>query len=247
MSVAGRTVVITGASRGLGRVLAEAFAKEGARLGLLSRDGDALAALAAALPTETLAVPCDVSAFDDVEAAFERVAGRFGGVDSVVANAGVTLDNRRAQNLPVDTWRQTLEINLTGTFLTARAAHRYLAQSRAGRMVLISSVMARVPRHGISAYTASKAGVEGLARALAVDWATDAITVNAVAPGFFNTGMGEVVQRSERYLEQVLVRTPVSRLGDGQELASAVLFLAGESSSYITGHTLAIDGGYGLD
>lgn len=140
-----------------------------------------------------------------------------------------------------------VDVNLTGTFLTARAAHRHLARSRAGRMVLVSSVMARVPRHGVSAYAASKAGVEGLARALAVDWATDSIPVNAVAPGFFNAGMGAVVEQNERYREQVLVRTPLSRLGEVPELASAVLFLAGESAGYLTGHTLAVDGGYGLD
>lgn len=247
MSVTGRTVVITGASRGLGQVLAESFAKEGARLGLLARSGDALAALTATLPADTLAVPCDVSSADDVDAAFDLVARRFGGVDSVVANAGVMPDNRRAQSLPFDTWRRTLDVNLTGAFLTARAAHRYLADSCAGRLVLISSVMARVPRHGISAYAASKAGVEGLARALAVDWATDAITVNAVAPGFFAAGMGEVLERNERYREQVLVRTPASRLGEASELASAVLFLSGDNSGYITGHTLDVNGGYGLD
>lgn len=245
--LSGRTVVITGASRGLGQALAESFAKEGARLGLLARDGAALADLAAALPTETVAVCCDVSEPDSVTAAFARVADRFGGVDSVVANAGITLGNKRAQNLPVDTWRRVIDVNLTGSYLTARAAHPYLARSRAGRMVLVSSVMARVPRHGVSAYAVSKAGVEGLTRALAVDWATDAIAVNAVAPGFFNAGMGAVVEQNERYREQVLVRTPAARLGDVPELASAVLFLAGEESGYITGHTLAVDGGYGLD
>lgn len=247
MSVTGRTVVITGASRGLGKVLAESFAKEGARLGLLARNGDALAALAATLPSDTITLPCDVTSPDDVDEAFARVAARFGGVDAVVANAGITLSTRRSQNLPIDAWRRTLEVNLTGAFFTARAAHRYLAESRAGRMVLISSVMARVPRHGVSAYAASKAGVEGLARALAADWATDAITVNAVAPGWFSTGMGEVLERNERFREQVLVRTPATRLGDPPELGAAVLFLAGETSGYITGHTLAIDGGYGLD
>lgn len=245
--ITGRTVVVTGASRGLGQALAESFAKEGARLGLLARDGAALADLAAALPAETVAVTCDVSEPDAVAAAFARVADRFGGIDSVVANAGVSLENRRAQNLPVDTWRQVLDTNLTGTYLTARAAHEYLAKSRSGRMVLVSSVMARVPRHGVSAYAASKAGVEGLTRALAVDWATDGIAVNAVAPGFFKAGMGEVVERNERFREQVLVRTPAARLGDVPELASAVLFLAGEAAGYLTGHTLAVDGGYGLD
>lgn len=247
MSVTGRTVVVTGASRGLGRVLAESLAKEGARLGLLARDGDALDELAASLPVETMVVPCDVSVPDEVDDAFERVADRFGGIDSVIANAGVTLENRRAQNLSVDAWRRTLDINLTGSFLTARAAHRWLARSRDGRLVLVSSVMARAPRHGVSAYAAAKAGVEGLARALAVDWATDAIMVNAVAPGFFTAGMGEVVQRHERYREQVLVRTPMSRLGEPPELVSAVLFLAGDGAGFITGHTLAVDGGYGLD
>ncbi|HEY7596988.1 MAG TPA: SDR family NAD(P)-dependent oxidoreductase [Actinophytocola sp.] len=247
MDFTGRTVVITGASRGFGRALAECFAKQGAQLGLLARDGTALADLAAALPTHTVAVSCDVTDADAVSDAFERIAARFEGIDAVVANAGVTLGNKRAQNLPVDVWRKVIDVNLTGAYLTARAAHPYLARSRSARLVLVSSCMARTPRHGVSAYAVSKAGVEGLAKALAVDWAADSITVNAVAPGFLNVGMGAVVDQNERYREQVLVRTPASRLGDVHEVVDTVLFLAGEAASYITGHTLAVDGGYGLD
>jgi len=245
--IADRIVVITGASRGLGRHLAVAFAEAGARVGLLARDGLALKKLASNLPGTAIPVACDVSDPDAMVSAFATIEEQLGGIDSVVANAGVAPASGRAHRLEIDSWRATVEVNLTGSFLTARAAYPYLAASgRGGRLVLTSSVVARTPRPGMAAYTATKAGIEGLARALAAEWAREAITVNSVAPGFFDIGLGDAFASNERLRAQVLSRTPLARFGLADELANAVAYLAGDASGYVTGHVLALDGGYGL-
>jgi NAD(P)-dependent dehydrogenase (short-subunit alcohol dehydrogenase family) len=244
--LAGRVVAVTGASRGLGQALAEELSRQGARVGLLARDGEALEVLAKRLDTDAAPVPCDVADPAAVTAAMDRVAVALGGLDSLVVNAGISPGAHRAHNTPVDLWRQVLDVNLTGAFLAARAAHPHLAASGRGRVVLTSSVMARLPRAGLCAYAASKSGIEGLARALAADWAGDGICVNAVAPGFYDAGLGAVFADSDRLRSQVLSRVPLGRFGAAGELAAVVAFLASDASSYLTGHVLAVDGGYGI-
>ncbi|WP_165368348.1 SDR family NAD(P)-dependent oxidoreductase, partial [Phytoactinopolyspora endophytica] len=235
--LAGRVTVITGASRGIGVELAHACATEGSRLGLLARSAVPLEDLAREVPTEALPVSCDVSDEASVAGAFARVAQRFGVIDSVIANAGIAPQSHRAHKMDLKGWNQILNVNLTGTFLTARYAHRYLAASGRGRLVTVSSVMARSPRRGISAYVASKAGIEGLTRALAVDWATDGIMVNAVAPGFFEIGLGTDFASSDVLRDQIVSRTPMGRFGRTADLAGAVVYLAGDTAGSVTGQT----------
>jgi NAD(P)-dependent dehydrogenase (short-subunit alcohol dehydrogenase family) len=241
-----RVVVVTGASRGVGAELARDFAEHGAKLGLVARDPDALARLAAELPGMPLPLACDVRDEAALDAAFRKVAEHFGGIHSVVANAGVALDSGRAHKVQLDTWLDTLESNLTGPFLTARAAYAHLAASGRGRLVLTSSVMAKQPRPGLSPYAASKAGVEGLTRALAADWARDGICVNAVAPGFFAMGMGAAFQSQDRLKSQVVARTTLGRFGEPDDIAGVVRFLASDAAGYVNGQVLSVDGGYGL-
>ncbi|MFC6867983.1 SDR family NAD(P)-dependent oxidoreductase [Haloechinothrix salitolerans] len=244
LGVSGRIVVITGASRGLGRRCAELFAKEGASLGLLSRDLERLRRLAAILPCKVAPIQCDVADANSVARAFEEVASELGGADSVVSNAGVLSTTAKAQNLPIEVWNEVIGTNLSGAFHVARYAHRYLRASRRGRMVFVSSGAARLPMRGSSSYVASKAGIEGLTRALCSDWATDDICVNAVAPGYIENGDPNV--HSSRVRDSLLARIPLRRAGDASEFAKSVLFLAGDFSSYITGQTLRVDGGYGI-
>lgn len=245
--VNGRVVAITGASRGIGRALASEFAGRGAKVAMFARDESLLKEAAADLAGEILAIGCDVTDADALADGFQQVSNRWGHVDSVIANAGVSLETRRVQNVSEQAWRATVEVNLTGAFLTARAAYPHFAGSAGARLVFVSSVMARVPRHGIGAYAASKAGLEGLTRAVSADWAADGICVNAVAPGFISAGMGTILDESPRLREGAVSRTLVGRLGTVSELAHAVLFLAGDGSGFITGHVLSVDGGYGLD
>ncbi|ROS40717.1 SDR family NAD(P)-dependent oxidoreductase [Amycolatopsis thermoflava] len=246
MHLKDRVVFITGASRGIGAELARDFAAHGARLGLVARNIEALAELAGELPSDALPVPCDIRDEEALGAACRKVADHFGTIDSVVANAGVALESGRAHKVRTETWIRTLETNLTGPFLTARAAHPYLAASGRGRLVLTSSVIARQPRPGLSAYAASKAGVEGLTRALAADWAKDGICVNAVAPGFFGLGMGAAFEAGERLRDQVIARTVLGRFGEPQDIAGVVRFLASDAAAYVNGQVLGVDGGYGL-
>jgi NAD(P)-dependent dehydrogenase (short-subunit alcohol dehydrogenase family) len=163
----------------------------------------------------------------------------------VIVNAGISPLAKRAQNLPLDVWYDVLRVNLTGGFVTAQAAHPHLARSGRGRLVFTTSVMAATPRRGLSAYAASKAGIEGLTRALAADWAADAILVNAVSPGVVAAGLGTAFSESERLRDQVTQRTLLGRFGAAAELAEAYVFLAGDACAYVTGQVLRVDGGYG--
>ncbi len=247
--VGDRVVAVTGASQGLGHVLAEAFAAAGARVALLARSETALKLLADEITTRggrALAVPCDITDGEGMTEAFGTIAAAWGGVDSVVANAGISPIVRRGQNVPAETWTRILTVNLTGSFLTAQAAYPYLAASGRGRFVANTSVMARRPRPGLSAYAASKAGLEGLTKALAVDWAPDGICVNAVAPGFFDSPLAAGLRSDERREREITDHTLLRRWGHHDDLPGAFLFLASDAASYLTGQVLTVDGGYEL-
>lgn len=249
LGIADRVVVITGASRGVGRALAEVFADRGAKVGLIARGEKQLAALSLELTAagaEVLATPCDITDPEGLRGAFDRVVDRFGRVDSVIVNAGISPAAHRAHNLALAVWNDVVHVNLTGGFVTAQAAYQHLVRSGRGRLVFTTSVMARAPRRGLSAYCASKAGLEGLTRALAADWAGDGIRVNAVSPGFVDTGLGTAFETSPRLYDQVVARTVLGRFGRAAELAEAFLFLAGDACGYLTGQVLRVDGGYGL-
>lgn len=239
-----RTIVITGASRGLGRAFAEHLSARGARLGLIARDEHSLDHLCRSLSTEAIPQRCDVTDADQISAALEKIAEKLGGLDSVVANAGGLVTSRRAETYSPREWRDVLELNLTGAYLTARAAYPYLRASDSGRMVLVSSAAVKVSPRGSTAYVAAKAGVEALTRALSVEWANDGIRVNALAPGFMDHG--ESLMIKEETSNQVIDRTALRRPGQVNDLASVLTFMVSGQCDYMTGHIMAVDGGYGL-
>lgn len=239
-----RVVVITGASRGLGRSFAQRFAESGASLGLLSRDENALAELSAELPTKAIGIKCDVTDLKQVSAAFQIVAEKLGAVDIAIANAGGISTARRAEELPPSKWHEIIDLNLTGVYFTARSAYPYLSQSRAGRLLFVSSAAARFPISHMCAYAAAKSGIEGLVRALSVEWSGTGICVNAVSPGLIDTsGSMEIPDKLKR---STIARTTVRRAGTAAELRDVMLFLASENASYITGQVISVDGGLGL-
>jgi NAD(P)-dependent dehydrogenase (short-subunit alcohol dehydrogenase family) len=241
-SLDGQVALVTGAGRGLGRAIALGLAGAGADLVLAARSADQLDAVAAearALGREARAVPTDVADAASVEALFAGVAR----LDVLVNNAGISPYYRRAEQLAEAEWRQVLDVNLTGTFMCCRAAAARLAESK-GRVVNVVSVGARVGLPRLAAYCAAKAGVEALTRVLALEWAERGVRVNALGPGYLVTDMTEGLRSRPQMNDMLISNTPLGRLGAPDEVVGAALFLASEASSYVTGQTIYVDGGW---
>ncbi len=240
--VDGRRVVITGASRGLGELLAHAFSRAGARVALVARTERDLKEVAGALPGESLVLAGDVcdAEFDDAVAA--AVAAEWGGIDAWICNAGISPVVAGPTEMDPEVWRRVIEVNLTGSFLGARAAASAMGQG--GRVIFTGSVLGERPARGLGAYSASKAGLVGLAKSLALDLAPSGITVNVVSPGWFDSPLAAGWTSDERRSEAVLGHTALGRWGAPGDLAGAYLFLASEAAGFVTGTVLAVDGGY---
>lgn len=242
MRLSGRTAVVTGAGRGIGLAVAEAYVREGANVVIVDRDSDVASEAADRLGQKTLAVRADISVDDDVASIVEKTIERFGTVEILVNNAGVG-----ATTLFLESSREEFErvvrINLTGTFLVAQAFARIMAAKRYGRIINIASLSGQKGGVGRSAYGASKAGVELLTKVMAVELAESGITVNNIAPGPILTEVSKVmhtVETREAYHRLV----PQRRYGEPSEIADAAVFLASDEAAYITGHTLNVDGGF---
>jgi NAD(P)-dependent dehydrogenase (short-subunit alcohol dehydrogenase family) len=242
--VAGRRVVITGAGRGLGRVLATAFDAAGASLALVARSKPELEELAGRLAGDHLVCAGDIRDELFNETVAERTTERFGGVDVWIANAGVSRQDRDITSLTPAGWREVIDTNLTGTFLGARAASARM--SAGGRIIVTGSVLGDRPHGRLAAYSASKGGVHALVRSLAQELGPRAITVNAVALGWFETGLGAFWQRDERREQDIARHTALGRWGTDSDLPGVYLFLASAASAYVTGTTITVDGGYSL-
>jgi NAD(P)-dependent dehydrogenase (short-subunit alcohol dehydrogenase family) len=240
--VRGKRVVLTGASRGLGELIAHGFSRAGAKLALVARTDADLKVVADALPGPVLQFSGDVREADFNEAVADGTVAAWGGVDVWICNAGISpvvagpLDTDPAQ------WREILEVNLTGAFLGARAAARVMGEG--GRLIFTGSVLGDRPARGLAAYSASKAGLVGMAKALALDLAPAGITVNVVAPGWFDSPLAEAWKNNERLEKAVLNHTALHRWGHPTDLAGAFQFLASSAAAYVTGIVLTVDGGY---
>ena len=240
--VAGKRVVITGASRGLGRLLAHAFSRQGARVTLVARTETDLKTVAGELPGPALALGGDVTDEDFNEAVADATVAEWGGVDAWICNAGISPILAGPRKTSPTVWREILDVNLTGAFLGARAAARVMTEG--GRLIFTGSVLGERPREGLAAYSASKAGLVGLAKALALDLAPAGITVNVVAPGWFDSPLAERWKNSPELEAGVLGHTAQRRWGAATDLAGAYQFLASDASAFVTGTVLNVDGGY---
>jgi NAD(P)-dependent dehydrogenase (short-subunit alcohol dehydrogenase family) len=244
----GRVVAVTGASSGIGAALAEGLAAAGARLVLAARRADRLRALAARFEEaggEALAVPCDVAAEPDVERLLAAALERFGRVDGLVNNAGITRVVP-AEHEDVDTFRGVIDVNLIGLFLCAKHFGRAMLEQGGGSMVNVASVLGlvgagQIPQAG---YAASKGGVVNLTRELAAQWARRGVRVNCLAPAWFETEMTGEMFSDPRSVDWIKKRTPMGRAGRAEELVGPAIFLLSDASSYVTGETLAVDGGW---
>lgn len=240
--VTGKRVVITGAGRGLGRVLAHAFSGAGARVALAARTEADLKGVADELPGPALVCAGDVTDAAFNEALADATVDRWGGVDVWICNAGISPVVAGPLDTDPSVWRQVLEVNLTGAFLGARAAARVMGEG--GRLIFTGSVLGERPRDGLAAYSASKAGLVGLAKGLALDLAAAGIAVNVVAPGWFDSPMAEGWKSNPKLSARVLGHTAQRRWGDATDLAGAYQFLASDAASFVTGTVLNVDGGY---
>ncbi|MDD3293379.1 MAG: 3-oxoacyl-[acyl-carrier-protein] reductase [Geobacteraceae bacterium] len=243
MNLKGKTALITGASRGIGRAVALKLAREGADVVVTATSMERAKKTAEEIASMGgKAVPCEVNVgrIDDVERLFRTVTEELGVLDILVNNAGITRDGLLMRMKDED-WQEVMAVNLTGTFACTRQAVKLMSKAKSGRIVNISSVVGEIGNVGQANYCASKAGVIGFTKAVAREYAKRNITVNAVAPGFIETDMTKTL--SENVREDLLNRIPVSRFGTVEDVANAVYFLVSDMGSYITGHVLDVNGG----
>jgi 3-oxoacyl-[acyl-carrier protein] reductase len=239
----GKTALVTGASQGIGRACALVLSKKGARIALAARNVEKLEAVAAEIVAaggQAQAFAMDVSDESSIQAAAKAALGQFGTIDILVNNAGITRDTLLLRMKRPD-WDAVLNTNLTGAFLMTQAVLNPMLRARWGRIVNITSVVGRVGQAGQANYAASKAGLIGFTQSIAREVASRSITVNAVAPGFIETAMTEVLDPKQR--EAFLGHIPLGRPGSDMDVANAVAFLASPEAGYITGHVLDVNGG----
>ena len=240
IDLSGRTALVTGSTRGIGRAIAETLAGAGARVAVVGRDAERAAEVAAAISRDAAGVACDVADVASVTALVESVEKAFGQVDILVNNAGLTRDNILFR-LKDDDWDAVLDANLRGAFVAIRAAARGMMKRRWGRIINIASVVGITGNKGQANYAASKAGLIGLTKSVAKELASRNILINAVAPGFIDTDMTGAMTPDAR--ATLSGQIPLERLGSPNDVAGAVAFLASDLASYITGQVLVVDGG----
>jgi len=246
ISLQDKVAVITGASRGLGRAMALALGGAGARLALVSRDRaklDETAAQAAAIGAEAAVFQTDVTNEEQVRRLERDVAGRFGRADILINNAGIAV-RKTVVDYTLEEWRSVMDTNLTSVFLMCRSFVPHMRGRGYGRIINISSIMGHVSLPLRSAYSASKAGVLGFTRALALEVADDGIAVVAISPGPFATEMTAPLRNSADPLAQLNASVPMARWGEPEEVGSLALFLCSDGAAYITGTDVVIDGGW---
>ncbi|MDN5803689.1 MAG: beta-ketoacyl-ACP reductase [Microlunatus sp.] len=230
-----RVVLVTGGSKGIGRAIAQRLQAAGHRVAATYRSGD--------VPAGVLGVRCDITDPAQVEAAFTEVETALGGVQVLVANAGITRDTL-LMRMSEDDWSAVIDTNLTGAFRVAKRAARPMIRGRFGRMIFISSVVGQLGSAGQVNYASSKAGLVGLVRSLARELGSRGVTANVVAPGFVDTDMTAVLTEElvKKYTDQI----PLGRLGAVDDIAALIEFLAGDEAGYITGALIPVDGGLGM-
>jgi 3-oxoacyl-[acyl-carrier protein] reductase len=241
--LSGKTALVTGATGGIGGAIARALCGQGAMVAISGTRREALDALAGELKERIHVLPCNLADKDAVEALVPKAEAAMGKLDILVANAGITRDNLLVQ-LRDEDWDEVVAVNLTATFRLARAAVRTMMRRRFGRIIAISSVVGVTGNPGQSNYTASKAGMVGLIKSIAAEYAKRGVTANAIAPGFIATAMTDKLNDKQR--EAILARVPAGRLGSGADVAAAAVFLASDEAAYVTGQTLHVNGGMAM-
>jgi len=244
--ISGRKALVTGAGRGIGKVLAITLGEAGcdvALFGLHRESLDVVAAAISRLGVRAIALEGDVSRKEDVDRAFTKASGEFGHLDICVNNAGISMQ-KPVEEMPEEDWDRIVDVNMKGVFLCSQAAARLMIARKSGSIINIGSISARtvnVPQKQ-AIYNTSKAGVVMLTQTMAVEWAQHGVRVNSISPGYMKTEM-TLSTMSHLFLTWESL-TPMGRLGEPEELRGALLYLASDASAYVTGHDLVVDGGY---
>jgi 3-oxoacyl-[acyl-carrier protein] reductase len=242
-SLKDKVALVTGASQGIGWDIAQALVVAGAKVAVVARTEEKLALLVGEIATaggEAIAIKMDVADAEQVKSGFKQVIDKFGRLDILVNNAAITRDGLAVRMKP-DDWDAVIRTNLTGAHLCIQQALGTMMRARAGRIINVSSVVAQMGNAGQANYVAAKAGLIGLTKAIAMEIASRNITVNAVAPGFIETPMTNVL--SDKVKEELKARIPLGRLGVPRDVAASIVFLASDEAAYITGHVLDVNGG----
>lgn len=243
IDLTGQTAFVTGSTRGIGLAIARELYQAGAKVAVVGRDQDRAEAVAAELGERAAPVSCDVASAAQVDAAIAAAEASLGPITVLVNNAGLTRDNLLIRLSDAD-WDQVLDANLKGAFHTMRAVAKGMMKRRQGRIINISSVVGIMGNKGQANYAASKAGLIGLTKAVAQEYASRNVLVNCIAPGFIETDMTAALPPEAS--AALLSAIPLGRFGRPDEVAGAVLFLASDLARYITGHVLVVDGGMAM-
>ncbi|WP_168453337.1 3-oxoacyl-[acyl-carrier-protein] reductase [Sphingopyxis microcysteis] len=240
----GMTALVTGASGGIGSAIAQALAAQGARLAVSGSNADKLSAFRNTLGGDHVALPCNLGDAAAVDALVPSAVDALGGkLDILVNNAGVTRDNL-IMRMKDEEWLDVIRINLEANFRLARAAAKPMMKARFGRIISITSVVGATGNPGQANYAASKSGVTGMTKALAQELASRGVTANCVAPGFIATAMTDDLPEAQK--EALNQRIPAGRMGEGSDIAAAVVYLASKEAGYVTGQTLHVNGGMAM-
>jgi NAD(P)-dependent dehydrogenase (short-subunit alcohol dehydrogenase family) len=244
-SLLGRTALVTGASRGLGRTFAQALARSGADVAVTARDTSTLSETCRAIEAlgrRAIPIVLDVRDQPSITGAVDEAHRGLGTIDILVNNAGCNV-RKRALDITWDDWNLVLETNLRGTFFVAQAVARQMIPRKYGRIINVGSVTSVFGYAGVGPYAASRGGVRQLTMSLADEWGADGVTVNCLAPGWFKTRQNAVLYEDQAWVDYLIDRIPLKRTGAPEDLEGAVVFLASDASAYITGQTLLVDGG----
>ncbi|HWW49736.1 MAG TPA: 3-oxoacyl-[acyl-carrier-protein] reductase [Xanthobacteraceae bacterium] len=239
----GRTALVTGATGGIGGAIARAFHRQGATVAISGTRREALEALAGELGERVHVLPCNLADAAAVEELVPSAEAAMGQLDILVCNAGITRDNLFVQ-LRDEDWDDVINVNLTATFRLARAATKLMMRKRYGRIIAITSVVGVTGNAGQGNYSASKAGLIGMMKSVAAEYARRNVTANCIAPGFIATPMTDVLNEKQR--EAVLGKVPAARLGTPEDIAAAAVYLASSEAGYVTGQTIHVNGGMAM-
>jgi len=246
----GRAALVTGGNGGIGLGIAAGLAEAGASVMIAARNEekseDALASITSAGGTAA-SIRCDVRSPHDIEAAVAATVEQFGRLDVLVPNAGIGV-GKRPEQMTEEDWASVIDINLTGVFRCCQTAYPHLVESENGSIITITSMYGIFGSPVVSSYSASKGGVVQLTKSLATAWARDGVRVNGIAPGWIRTELtsGLLTEAGKKRRETIVDRTPMGKIGEPEDLAGAAVFLASKASAFVTGHVLAVDGGYSI-